>query len=75
MRYPIYGLVTKDSEDRNLVPNEYDMLWFNNVKQVLGESMTIWLLPFGGSPVEQGRAFYFNKLPAVDECEIAKELN
>jgi hypothetical protein len=51
LRYPVYGLVTKDSEGKNVVPNEYDMLWLNNVKQVLGDSMAIWFMPFGGSPV------------------------
>lgn len=32
VRYPVYGLVTTDSEGRKVVPNEYDMLWLNNVK-------------------------------------------
>jgi hypothetical protein len=32
--------------------------------------MAYWLLPFGGSSVAEGKAFYFNKLPPVEEWEI-----
>ena len=75
VRYPLYGLVTSDSEGRTILPNEYDMLWLNNLKQVLGDSMAYWLLPIGGSSTADGKAFYFAKLPPVEECEIARELN
>jgi hypothetical protein len=27
-------------------PNEYDMLWLTNMKQVMGSKMWMWPLPF-----------------------------
>jgi hypothetical protein len=40
LRYPFYGLNSTTE-----VPNEYDLLWLNNLKQVLGPYIWLWPIP------------------------------
>mmetsp|Transcript_7213 Transcript_7213/g.12182 ORF Transcript_7213/g.12182 Transcript_7213/m.12182 type:complete len:115 (-) Transcript_7213:549-893(-) len=45
-------------------PNQYDVLWPNNMKQVMGESVLTWWIPFY-QPEMKGWGFYFPQLPKV----------
>ena len=53
----------KDENGANLTPNEYDMLWLPNLKQVLGPSLWMWPFPF--APELKGEGLSFPKLPEV----------
>jgi hypothetical protein len=45
------------------VPNEYDMMWLNNLKQVLGPSMYMWPFPF--APDIEGEGLFYPRIPNV----------
>ena len=49
VKYPCYGASNARLSDGRLEhePNDYDMLWLNNLKQVLGSHFWLWPLPFG----------------------------
>jgi len=53
----------KGKNGANLTPNEYDMLWLPNFKQVLGPS--IWMWPFPHTPKLNGEGLTFPKIPDV----------
>lgn len=63
LRYPFYGLNNVAE-----LPNEYDMLWLNNFKQVLGPYLWLWPIPisFEARPM---------KLPEVPEAVSQSELD
>ena len=48
VRYPCVGISENRAEDGRLeeTPNEYDMLWLQNLKQVLGNQLWMWPFPF-----------------------------
>ena len=59
-KMPCVGAIGKDEY---VIPNEYDMIWLTNFRQVLGSRMWLWWLPI---PVEmKGQGFYFPKLPEL----------
>lgn len=66
--YPCFGAWEKDSEGNKLTPNEYDMLWLPNMKQVLGPSLWMWPLPF--APDIKGEGFFFPRLPDVSSTDL-----
>eukprot|EP00347_Sterkiella_histriomuscorum_P021121 403335173 len=49
-------------------PNEYDMIWLQNMKQVLGPKMWMWLLPI--SYEMEGNGFYFPKIPEISMQDL-----
>lgn len=61
MRYPCWTKKRSGGED--LVPNEYDMMWLNNLKQVLGPSMYMWPFPF--APDIEGEGLFYPRIPNV----------
>ena len=50
-------------------PNPYDLLWPNNLRQVMGSSMLTWPIPFY-QPEMKGRGFYYPKIPEVRQEDI-----
>lgn len=58
-RVPCWGPVN----ECNSYPNEYDMLWLSNAKQVLGSKMWMWLLPIREEM--KGQGFYYPKVPDI----------
>lgn len=59
VKIPCYGPVGESHS----YPNEYDMIWLSNMKQVLGSRIWLWLLPI--SQEMKGQGFYFPKLPEI----------
>ena len=49
--------------DGDMMPNEYDMLWLENTKQVLGRKVYLWLLPIGTEM--KGKGFYYPEVPEI----------
>ena len=59
MRVPCWG----PTNEGHSYPNEYDMLWLSNFKQVLGTRMWMWLLPI--TEDMKGQGFYYPKIPEI----------
>ena len=66
MRYPCWTKTKSGGEE--LSPNEYDMFWLNNLKQVLGPS--IWMWPFPFAPDIQGEGLFFPRIPDVGTSHL-----
>jgi hypothetical protein len=63
-RIPCFGY----SSNPDYVPNEYDMMWLANLRQVLGNRMLFWLIP---TDVEmKGQGFYFPKIPEINASDL-----
>jgi hypothetical protein len=54
-----------EEEGAKPMPNNYDMLWFPNMKQVMGNNLALWLVPF--APEMKGQGLYFPRIPEVME--------
>ena len=65
-RFPCWGI---PSGHKNRSPNQYDMLWPNNLTQVLGPYMALWWWPLY-SPDMKGKGLYFPKLPEVRQSDM-----
>ena len=50
------------------IPNEYDMIWLTNMKQVLGSRIWMWLLPI--SEEMKGQGFYYPKIPEITMADM-----
>jgi hypothetical protein len=50
-------------------PNEYDMLWLPNFKQVMGSRMWMWPLPFVNEEMK-GQGFFYPKIPEITMADI-----
>ena len=44
------------------------MLWFNNMKQVMGSKLWMWPFPF--APELKGEGLFFPKIPDVSESDM-----
>lgn len=64
MRIPCWGPV----DECNSYPNEYDMIWLSNFKQVLGSKMWMWFLPI--SEEMKGQGFYYPKIPDITISDL-----
>jgi hypothetical protein len=67
-RYPCIGAAETDRDGNKLAPNEYDMLWLPNMKQVLGPSLWMWPFPF--APDIKGEGLFFPRLPDVSSTDL-----
>jgi hypothetical protein len=65
VRIPCYGPTW---EDRTL-PNEYDMLWLANMRQVLGPRMWMWPLPLVGDEMK-GQGYFYPKIPEITMADM-----
>lgn len=70
IRMPCSG--EDDEESARAMPNDYDMLWLPNIKQVMGPNLLLWLVPF--APEMRGEGLYFPKIPEVSGTELALRL-
>ena len=71
VKYPCIGSFKTRNEDglrRDLEPNEYDMLWLQNMKQVLGNNLWMWPFPF--APEMKGQGLFFPRVPDVAESDL-----
>lgn len=50
-------------------PNEYDMLWLTNMKQVMGSKMWMWPLPFVNEEMK-GQGYFYPKIPDVNMSDM-----
>jgi DHHC palmitoyltransferase len=50
------------------IPNEYDMLWLSNFKQVLGSRLWMWPLPI--TEEMKGQGFYYPKIPEISMSDL-----
>lgn len=50
------------------LPNDYDMFWLQNVKQVLGSQLWMWPFPFNQEM--RGQGLYFPRVPEVTPSQI-----
>ncbi len=66
MRYPCWSKTKSGGED--LPPNEYDMFWLNNLKQVLGPSLWMWPFPF--VPDIKGEGLFYPRVPNVQTSQL-----
>ena len=68
--YPCVGTNHKRGADGRLEehPNEYDMLWLQNMKQVLGPHFWLWGIPF--STEMKGQGLFYPRVPEVTESDI-----
>lgn len=65
-RLPCIG-VTKSQEEN--MPNQYDLLWPNNLRLVLGENVLCWLLPWV-LPDKEEMGYNVTRIPEVIPYEI-----
>lgn len=49
-------------------PNPYDMLWINNIRDVMGPHLILWPIPFY-APEMKGQGLYFPEIPAFKPNE------
>jgi len=64
-RQPCFGYSKANQIGR---PNEYDMIWLPNLKQVLGPHMWMWFLPI---TVEmKGKGFYYPRIPEITMSDL-----
>ena len=71
VKYPCVGSFKTRNENgtkRDLEPNAYDMLWFNNMKQVMGSKLWMWPFPF--APELKGQGLFFPTIPDVSESDM-----
>ena len=69
-KYPCIGSFKTRNEDghrRELEPNEYDMLWLQNMKQILGNKLWMWPFPFAQEM--KGNGMFFPRIPDVPESD------
>ena len=50
-------------------PNQYDMLWLTNLKQVMGSRIWMWPLPFINEEMK-GQGFFFPKIPEITMADM-----
>jgi hypothetical protein len=55
---------------KNKAPNQYDVLWPNNLITILGPTIFSWFVPFYIPPMK-GRGLYYPKIPKVQPEEVA----
>ncbi|CDW90386.1 probable s-acyltransferase at3g09320-like [Stylonychia lemnae] len=65
LKQPCFGISKSQAMCR---PNEYDMIWLPNIKQVLGPHMWMWLLPI--SYEMKGKGFYYPKVPEITMSDL-----
>lgn len=65
VKMPCYGPTWEDQT----VPNEYDMLWLPNMRQVLGKKMWQWLIPGIGEEMK-GQGYFFPKIPEITMADM-----
>ena len=65
VKMPCYGPTYENMTS----PNEYDMLWLPNMRQVLGKRMWQWLIPGVGEEMK-GQGFFFPKIPEVTIADM-----
>ena len=73
VKYPCLGSFKTRNEDgvrRELEPNPYDMLWLQNMKQILGSKLWMWPFPF--APEMKGNGLFFPKVPDVPEADAVQ---
>lgn len=51
------------------MPNQYDLLWPENVKQVMGAYILLWPIPFY-NPEMKGWGFYYPYIPVLDQQTV-----
>jgi hypothetical protein len=64
-KIPCYG----PTNENMTTPNEYDMLWLPNFKQVMGSRMWMWPLPFINEEMK-GQGFFYPKIPEITLSDI-----
>ena len=64
-KIPCYG----PTYENMTTPNEYDMLWLPNFKQVMGSRMWMWPLPFINEEMK-GQGFFYPKIPEITMADI-----
>jgi len=64
IRFPCFSYPKGDS----FVPNEYDMMWPANLRQVLGSRLWIW--PFPITEEMKGQGFYYPKIPEITMSDL-----
>lgn len=67
VKYPCIGAKESRTADGRLEnsPNEHDMLWLQNMKQVMGNSLWMWAFPF--SQEMRGKGLFFPRIPEVSQ--------
>ena len=67
VRYPCVGAKRTRTNDGRLEqhPNDYDMFWLQNMKQVLGSELYMWPFPFAQEM--RGQGFHFPRIPEVTQ--------
>ena len=50
------------------IPNEYDMTWLTNMRQVFGSRMWMWGLPIAEEM--KGEGYYFPKIPELTMADM-----
>ena len=70
VRYPCVGSkVTRTRDGRaEQTPNDYDMFWLQNMKQVLGSELWMWPFPFAQEM--QGQGLYYPRIPEVTRAQV-----
>jgi hypothetical protein len=64
VKVPCWGPV----HESKTIPNEYDMIWLSNTKQVLGKRIWMWLLPI--SEEMKGQGFFYPKIPEITMSDM-----
>lgn len=69
VKYPCIGAKERRTADGRLEyqPNEYDMLWLQNMKQVMGSSLWMWPFPFAQEM--RGKGLFFPRIPEVSPSQ------
>lgn len=69
-KYPFVGAKETRTADGRLEqqPNEHDMLWLQNMRQVLGSQLWMWPFPF--SQEMRGKGLFFPRIPEVTSAHI-----
>lgn len=65
-RYPCYGQYIDPYLQGQQTPNKYDLLWVNNMQEVLGSQIYYWLIPFY---TPKNSAIQFKKLPKITNTD------
>ena len=60
-RFPCIGV---PESYKKYKPNKYDVLWPNNIEQVLGPNVLLWWLPLY-QPDMKGKGLFFPQLPRI----------
>lgn len=69
-KYPCLGGGQSRTADGRLEhsPNEHDMLWLQNMKQVLGNQLWMWPFPFAQEM--RGKGLFFPRIPDVSDSDV-----